>query len=54
MQIRKLDTTRKDERKRFVDFAFDLYRDAPLPRTSSLPPKLKPIWTTLKTVRKTG
>ncbi|HQF69662.1 MAG TPA: GNAT family N-acetyltransferase, partial [Promineifilum sp.] len=30
MQIRKLDTTRKDERKRFVDFAFDLYRDAPL------------------------
>ena len=30
MQVRKLDTTRKDERARFVDFAFDLYRDAPL------------------------
>ena len=30
MQVRKLDTTRKDERARFVDFAFELYRDAPL------------------------
>lgn len=30
MQIRKLDATRKRERARFVDFAFDLYRDAPL------------------------
>ena len=30
MLVRKLDTTRKDERARFVDFAFDLYRDAPL------------------------
>ena len=29
MQVRKLDTTRKDERARFVDFVFDLYRDAP-------------------------
>lgn len=28
MQTRKLDTTRKDERARFVDFAFDLYRDS--------------------------
>lgn len=30
MHIRKLDTTRKRERALFVDFAFDLYRDAPL------------------------
>ena len=30
MHIRKLDTTQKRERALFVDFAFDLYRDAPL------------------------
>ena len=30
MQIRKLDTTRRAERARFVDFPFELYRDAPL------------------------
>ena len=30
MHVRKLDTTRREERARFVDFAFDLYRDAPL------------------------
>lgn len=30
MQVRKLDTTRKSERKRFVDFVFELYKDAPL------------------------
>lgn len=30
MHIRKLDTARKDERARFVDFQFDLYHDAPL------------------------
>lgn len=29
MQIRKLDTTQKKERARFVDFVFDLYRDCP-------------------------
>ena len=30
MQIRKLDTTQKSERARFVDFIFDLYKDHPL------------------------
>jgi GNAT superfamily N-acetyltransferase len=30
MQVRKLDTSRKRERQQFVDFVFDLYRDAPL------------------------
>ena len=30
MQIRKLDTRQKQERARFVDFAFDLYQDSPL------------------------
>lgn len=30
MQIRKLDTTQKKERARFVDFVFDLYKDSPL------------------------
>jgi hypothetical protein len=30
MHIRKLDTTQKRERARFVDFAFDLYKDEPL------------------------
>lgn len=30
MQLRELDTTRKQERARFVDFLFDLYRDSPL------------------------
>ena len=30
MQIRKLDTTRKDQRALFVDFAFDLYRGSSL------------------------
>ncbi len=30
MQLRELDTTRKQERARFVDFVFDLYRDSPL------------------------
>ncbi len=30
MQIRKLDTTKKSERARFVDFIFDLYKGNPL------------------------
>ncbi len=30
MQIRKLDTTQKKERARFVDFVFDLYEDSPV------------------------
>ena len=30
MQIRKLDTTQKSERARFVDFIFDLYKGHPL------------------------
>lgn len=30
MQIRKLDTTQKQERARFVDFAFELYKDSKL------------------------
>ena len=30
MQIRKLDTTQKQERARFVDFQFELYKDSPL------------------------
>lgn len=29
MQVRKLDTTQKAERARFVDFVFELYKDAP-------------------------
>lgn len=29
MKVRKLDTTHKRERARFVDFVFDLYKDAP-------------------------
>ncbi|MEZ4516565.1 MAG: hypothetical protein R3C44_06910 [Chloroflexota bacterium] len=30
MQVRELDTTQAHERDRFVDFVFDLYKDAPL------------------------
>jgi hypothetical protein len=30
MQIRKLDTTQKRERAKFVDFVFELYKDSPL------------------------
>lgn len=30
MHVRKLDTTRADEREKFVNFIFDLYKDAPL------------------------
>lgn len=30
MHVRKLDTTQAKERERFVDFVFDLYKDAPM------------------------